>query len=215
MGIENEANPLKFYYAFNGSAVGLGGLIGFGIGHIHGALASWRYEFLVVGAVCAFWGIVLALLLPNSPATFWGFTREEKLLMIARVRKNQTGVEQRHINWSQVKEAYLDYKVWLFTLLGFFANIPNGGISNFSTLVIQGLGFDTYHTALLGIPQGMLIGCPKTRPPLTTTRCDHCHLDRARRYFGTVLAQELAYMGLCPIHASHDFRSPRIPPRPC
>lgn len=34
---------------------------------------------------------------------------------------------------------------------------PNGGISNFSTLVIQGLGFDTLQTALLGIPQGVLV----------------------------------------------------------
>lgn len=77
--------------------------------------------------------------------------------MIARVRRNQTGVEQRRINWNQVREAYLDYKTWLFTLLGFFANIPNGGISNFSTLVIQGLGFNTLNTALLGIPQGVLV----------------------------------------------------------
>lgn len=77
--------------------------------------------------------------------------------MIARMRRNQTGVEQRRINWSQIKEAYLDYKTWLFTLMGFVANVPNGGISNFSTLVIQGLGFDTFHTALLGVPQGALV----------------------------------------------------------
>lgn len=73
------------------------------------------------------------------------------------MRRNQTGVEQQSINWSQVKEAYLDYKTWLFFTLGFVANIPNGGISNFSTLVIQGLGFDTLHTALLGIPQGVIV----------------------------------------------------------
>lgn len=77
--------------------------------------------------------------------------------MIARIRRNQTGVEHRQVNWKQIKEAYLDYKTWLFTLLGFVANIPNGGISNFSTLVIKGLGFDTMHTALLGIPQGVLV----------------------------------------------------------
>lgn len=73
------------------------------------------------------------------------------------MRRNQTGIENRGINWGQIKEAYLDYKTWLFTLLGFVSNVPNGGISNFSTLVIQGLGFDTLHTALLGIPQGVLV----------------------------------------------------------
>ncbi|KAH0347058.1 MFS general substrate transporter, partial [Aureobasidium melanogenum] len=129
----------------------------YGIGNINGALASWRYEFLIVGAFCSAWALVLCLLLPNSPTTFRGFSRDEKLIMIARMRRNQTGVEQKRINWDQIREAYLDYKTWLFTLLGFVSNIPNGGISNFSTLVIKGLGFDTLHTALLGIPQGALV----------------------------------------------------------
>lgn len=30
-------------------------------------------------------------------------------------------------------------------------------MDKFSTLVIKGLGFDTLHTALLGIPQGVLV----------------------------------------------------------
>lgn len=130
---------------------------GYGIGNIKGSLAPWRYEFIIVGAFCSFWAIVLVLLLPNSPTNFRGFSYEERLLMIARMRRNQTGVEHHGINWGQIKEAYLDYKTWLFALLGFLGAVPNGGISNFSTLVIKGLGFDTLQTALLGIPQGVLV----------------------------------------------------------
>lgn len=152
-----QPSRISAWYAFNGIGVAGGGLIGYGIGNINGALQSWRYEFLIVGALCTFWAIILFLLVPNSPTTFRGFSRDEKLLMIARMRRNQTGVEQRRINWGQVREAYLDYKTWLFFLLGFVGNVPNGGISNFSTLVIKGLGFDTLHTALLGIPQGVLV----------------------------------------------------------
>ncbi|KAI0808522.1 major facilitator superfamily domain-containing protein [Xylaria sp. FL0064] len=152
-----QPTRISIWYAFNGVGVAGGGLIGYGIGNIKGALQSWRYEFLIVGAFCSFWAILMFLLLPNSPTAFKGFTHEERLLMIARMRQNQTGIEQQHINWSQVVEAVLDYKSWLFLFLGFIGNIPNGGISNFSTLVIQGLGFDTLHTALLGIPQGVLV----------------------------------------------------------
>ena len=154
---EEQPSRISAWYAWNGLGVAGGGLIGYGIGHIKGSLESWRYEFLVVGAFCSFWAIVLVFFLPNSPRTIVNFTHEQKLIMIARVRKNQTGVEQRTINWGQIKEAYLDYKTWLFTLLGFVANIPNGGISNFSTLVIKGLGFNTLETTLLGIPQGVLV----------------------------------------------------------
>ncbi|KAH8800247.1 major facilitator superfamily domain-containing protein [Xylogone sp. PMI_703] len=152
-----QPTRISVWYCFNGIGVAGGGLIGYGIGNIHGALQSWRYEFLIVGAFCSLWAIILFILVPNSPATFRGFTYEERLLMIARMRQNQTGVEQNHINWRQVREAYLDYKTWLFFFFGFVSNIPNGGISNFSTLVIKGLGFNTLHTALLGIPQGVLV----------------------------------------------------------
>ncbi|CAH0041940.1 unnamed protein product [Clonostachys rhizophaga] len=154
---EEQPSRISAWYAWNGIGVAGGGLIGYAIGHIQGALASWRYEFIIVGAFCSFWAIVLVLMLPNSPTTIWGFTKEEKLIMIARLRRNQTGVEQGKINWKQIREAYCDYKTWLFTLLGFVANIPNGGISNFSTLVIKGLGFNTLNTALLGIPQGVIV----------------------------------------------------------
>lgn len=154
---EEQPSRISAYYLWNGVGVAGGGLIGYGIGNIDGALASWRYEFLIVGAFCAAWGIVMWFALPNSPATFTHFTREEKLLMIARMRVNQTGVEQNHINWNQVREAFTDYKTYLFLFLGFIANVPNGGISNFSTLVIQGLGYGQLVTSLLGIPQGTLI----------------------------------------------------------
>ncbi|KAJ9116394.1 hypothetical protein QFC22_004836 [Naganishia vaughanmartiniae] len=143
-------------YAFNGVGVGLGGLIGFAIGHIKGSLQSWRYEFLIVGAVCAAWGISLAFTIGNSPTTNRWFTHDERLMIIARLRRNQTGVEGRKIRWDQIREAFLDYKTWIFFSLGM---IGNGGISNFSTLVIKGLGFTTLQTALMALPQGAIVVC--------------------------------------------------------
>ncbi|KAJ9124717.1 hypothetical protein QFC24_003085 [Naganishia onofrii] len=146
-------------YAFNGVGVGFGGLIGFAIGHIKGQLQSWRYEFLIVGAVCAAWGISLAFTIGNSPTTNRWFTHDERLMIIARLRRNQTGVEGRKIRWDQIREAFLDYKTWIFFSLGLIGNIPNGGISNFSTLVIKGLGFSTLQTALMALPQGAIVVC--------------------------------------------------------
>jgi hypothetical protein len=124
--------------------------------------------------------------------------------MIARVRKNQTGIEQRRINWGQIKEAYLDYKTWLFTFLGFIGNIPNGGISNFSTLVIKGLGFNTLNTALLGIPQGVLVViwiglgavCNAYMPKNSRTLiCALFMLPTIAGAFGFLLAPADAYVG--------------------
>jgi len=61
-------------------------------------------------------------------------------MMIARMRRNQTGIEHRKIKMDQVWETLTDYKTFLFFFLGFVANIPNGGISNVSTSSIWGTG---------------------------------------------------------------------------
>ncbi|KAM0715236.1 hypothetical protein Q7P37_008734 [Cladosporium fusiforme] len=199
-----QPTRISAWYAFNGIGVAGGGLIGYGIGNIKGALQSWRYEFLIVGAFCSAWAIALVLLLPNSPRTIKGFSHDEKLIMIARMRRNQTGIENRGINIKQIKEAYMDYKTWLFTLLGFVSNVPNGGISNFSTLVIQGLGFDTLHTALLGIPQGVLVViwiglgalANKYMPPNSRTFvCAIFMLPTLAGALGFLLAPDDAYVG--------------------
>ncbi|CAK7221251.1 hypothetical protein SEUCBS140593_004508 [Sporothrix eucalyptigena] len=174
---------ISVWYLWNGLGVAGGGLLGYGIGQIKGSLASWRFEFIIVGALCAGWGIALFFLLPNSPGQFRGFTHDETLLMIARMRRNST---------------------WLFFILGFVSAVPNGGISNFSTLVIQGLGFDTLHTALLGIPQGatvviwILLGALANHhmPPNSRTLvCAAFMLPTIAGALGFLLAPNDAYVG--------------------
>ncbi|EEB93948.1 hypothetical protein MPER_07327, partial [Moniliophthora perniciosa FA553] len=152
-----QPSRISTWYAANGVGVAGGGLLGYAIGHIKGALPSWKYEFLIIGALCSAWGIFIYIFLPDTPPTARALTREERLIAVARLRGNQTGVDNKKFKKDQFWEALTDLKTWLFLVLGFVANIPNGGISNFSTLIIKGLGFDTLETTLLGIPQGALV----------------------------------------------------------
>ena len=41
---------IGLWYTANGFGIALGGLLGYGIGHIRGALPSWKYEFLIMYA---------------------------------------------------------------------------------------------------------------------------------------------------------------------
>ncbi|KAI0170135.1 putative MFS allantoate transporter [Pestalotiopsis sp. NC0098] len=148
---------IGIWYTANGFGISLGGLLGYGIGSIKGSLPSWKYEFLIIGALCCIWGIVMFIFLPDSPVTAKGLTRAEKRMAVQRLRENQTGVENKHLKWHQVREAFLDVKMYLFFLLGLVCNVPNGGISNFGTLIIQGFGFSTLVTTLMQVPYGIII----------------------------------------------------------
>jgi predicted MFS family arabinose efflux permease len=128
-----------------------------GIGNIKGSLPSWKYEFLIIGALCCIWGIVMVTVLPDSPVSAKRLSRAEKRMAVQRLRENQTGIENKHLKWPQVREAFLDIKSYLFFALAVVTNIPNGGISNFGTLIIQGFGFSTLVTTLMQIPYGFII----------------------------------------------------------
>jgi hypothetical protein len=76
---------------------------------------------------------------------------------VERLRGNQIGVENKRLKGYQVREAFKDYKLYLFFLLGVVGNIPNGRISNFGTIIIQGFGFSTLATTLMQVPYGIFI----------------------------------------------------------
>ncbi|KAG2417581.1 hypothetical protein HFD88_008800 [Aspergillus terreus] len=159
MWYTRRQQPIRIglWYTANGLGIALGGLLGYAIGQIKGALPSWKYEFLIIGALCAAWGIVISVFLPDSPVTARNLSSREKRLAVERLRDNQTGVENKTLKPAQVWEAFLDWKVWVFLLLGLSGNIPNGGISNFGTLIIKGFGFSTLVTTLMQIPYGAFI----------------------------------------------------------
>lgn len=120
------------------------------------------------GSLCSVWGIVMFTFLPDSPVTARGLTLREKRIAVDRIRENQTGVENKHLKPYQILEAFMDYKLYMFFILGvvckycmnplfqllltsLIGNIPNGGISNFGTIIIQGFGFSTLVTTLMQV----------------------------------------------------------------
>ncbi|KAI5478460.1 allantoate permease [Pseudohyphozyma bogoriensis] len=119
-------------------------------------LKGWQLLFIMVGVITIAWSFVLATLLPDNPSTAWWLTMREKVIAIRRTESNRTGMESQTFKLSQVKEAAMDPKTYLFFLIAFLLNIPNGGLITFNSIVIATLGFTTKQTTLLAIPTGVI-----------------------------------------------------------
>lgn len=159
MWYTRRQQPIRIglWYTANGIGIALGGLLGYGIGHIRASLPSWKYEFIIIGSLCSIWGIVLFMYLPDSPVTARMLSERERRIAVERLRENQTGVENKQLKRYQLVEALKDPKTYFFFLFGVIHNTPNGGISNFGTLIIEGFGFNTLVTALMQVPYGVFI----------------------------------------------------------
>lgn len=145
MWYKRSEQPIRIgiWYSALGLGIAGGGVLGYGIGQIKGSLPSWKYEFIIIGALCVAWGIVMLVVLPNSPISTRYLKPGQRTVMISRLRENQTGIENRQFKMHQFIEAITDVKVLLFFLIAFLQAIVNGGITNFGTIIIQGFGFST------------------------------------------------------------------------
>jgi MFS family permease len=117
------------WFLGNSSAVLLGGVIAWGIGHIEGELHDWQYLFIVLGAITSAWGILMLFLLPDSPSTARFLTPDERTAAVERVRENRTAVSTGEFKMSQAMEAFRDPQAWLLSINMFGSMLVNSGLS--------------------------------------------------------------------------------------
>ncbi|KAJ5764914.1 hypothetical protein N7520_004473 [Penicillium odoratum] len=141
------------FYSCNGLGAVIGGVLTFGIGQIR-TIAVWRAIYLILGGITVLWGVLMFVFLPDDIISSKRFKIEEKALLIARSRLGRTGVINHRIKWSQIREALVDPQVWILFLFTLLNEIINGGIANFSKLIIKGLTDDALTTVALAIPMG-------------------------------------------------------------
>ncbi|KAJ4248835.1 hypothetical protein NW762_012673 [Fusarium torreyae] len=154
MWYRREEQPLRTAFWCNTFAGVFGGILSYAIGKIDGSLPTWKYIFLIYGAVTVCIGALTLILLPDSPANAWFLNAEEKEIAVLRLADNQTGVKQsKKFNKSHIMEALSDPK-WIIASIGVIAyGVTNASVTNFNPLIISGYGFSQSRTALMATPQ--------------------------------------------------------------
>ncbi|KAG8405860.1 hypothetical protein J3459_020911 [Metarhizium acridum] len=137
MWYKRHEQPLRHAAWFLGNTCAgiFGGLVAYGIGHVQ-SITPWKAVFLTFGAA------------DGRLARF--LSKQDREKAVLRVKENMTGIKSDKIKWGQVKEALLDAKTWLIVALQLVSCIPNGAVTTFSNIVVQGFGFSTFDTLLLG-----------------------------------------------------------------
>lgn len=136
----------------------VGGLIGYGIGHIKSNLdvGAWIWYFIIVGSITICWGGFCCFIIPDNPTRAKFLTHDEKVLAIARLKDNHTGIINHNWKWTHFTECLTDLNIWAYAALLFLSAIPSGGIASFGNIVIKDFGFSSLDTTLLTIPLGAI-----------------------------------------------------------
>ncbi|KAK0209226.1 major facilitator superfamily domain-containing protein [Desarmillaria ectypa] len=115
----------------------------------HAGPEKWQYIFYILGSVTMSWAIAVFFLLPDSPAFAHFFSPEHRVLAVQRVAGNQLGIKNRKFKKEHILASVTDPKTIILFISVFAAAIPNGVVSNFSSIIIKDMGFSTTKTTVL------------------------------------------------------------------
>ncbi|KAE8168423.1 major facilitator superfamily domain-containing protein [Aspergillus tamarii] len=162
MWYKRSEQPFRHGIWFQGITIAgiFGGLVAYGIGHVQ-SIAPWKAVFLIFGAITIVWAFILFYWLPDTPMSARFLGEDDRHKAVLRVQENMTGIKNDEFKVDQFIEALLDLKCWAFVLIQLSCSIPNGGVSNFGSIIIEGFGFSTLNTLLVQIityvVQGVLV----------------------------------------------------------
>lgn len=120
-------------------------------------MEAWKLVFIITGVLTIVLGFAIMAHIPDTPTKAWFLTEEEKHLVVERIRSNQQGFGNKHFKKDQFIEAITDIQTWLFALFAVANNIPNGGVTNFGSILLTGMGYSESESLLMQMPQGAVM----------------------------------------------------------
>ncbi|KAG5358608.1 putative transporter [Yarrowia sp. B02] len=152
---EEQFLRTSIWLGANGLGLMVGSFMAYGLAvNHHLPIAGWRLIFIITGVITIVVGIVVLFHVPDDPSKAWFLSKEDRKLIILRIRNNQQGFENKTFKKEQFIEAFTDPRTWIYFFFCVCQNIPNGGISNFNTILFS----ETLH---LGPIRGLLLNSPQ------------------------------------------------------
>lgn len=122
-------------------------------------LRSWRWLFLIEGAITVGLAPIAYFVLPDMPHNTKFLSQQEKDIIIWKLKRevgqNDSDTENKEGSMGSLKLAVCDIKVWLVTgCLSWL--VAACGVTNYFPSIIETLGFDRIITLVLSAPPYLL-----------------------------------------------------------
>jgi MFS family permease len=143
------ARRLAIFYAASNIAYAFGGLLAFGCFQIQGgAIAPWRYLFVLEGSLSIIGSIIAFIFLPYSAATAKFLNEDEKKLAFYRIQVDSSAIVNEKFNLREAVQILKQPTSWVILCIEICLGIPLQGVSLFLPQIVERLGYDTVQTNL-------------------------------------------------------------------
>jgi MFS family permease len=143
------ARRLAIFYAAQSIASAFGGLLSFGVFHIHGGvLEPWRYLFIVEGAGTVLFSVFAFWYLPKSASEARFLSIAEKELAYRRMAIDSSSVVNEEFNLRDSLKIFRQPTSWVILAIEVCLGVPLQSVTLFLPQIISRLKYNTVKTNL-------------------------------------------------------------------
>ncbi|KAJ8503488.1 hypothetical protein ONZ45_g10819 [Pleurotus djamor] len=143
---------VAYWFGFATVAGAFGGLVAFGIQHVHDTIASWRILFITEGVPTMLLGVLTMFLLPDRPESTSSLNEDERRIAIDRMNRSTSGDVGATVNKAHVGVAFRDWRVHTSGIILFALNSALASIAAFLPTIMQTFGHSGAISQLLTVP---------------------------------------------------------------
>lgn len=116
---------------------------------------AWRWVFILEGLFTIAFGTAAWFIIPNFPQDATFLTKEERAMLLARLRSDRGSerIEFNGVNWVKI---FTDWKIWSLTLIYFCADMGAASISSFTPTILAQLHWTASQAQVMSIPIWMV-----------------------------------------------------------
>ena len=185
---------------------GFGTILGAGIAYglqVHRIgehnLPSWKCVYIITGCITILLGFISFLHVPDVPTKAWFLNEKDKKYVLERAKENQQGFGNQRFKYDQMKEAVMDPCTYAFFFYGMSYAIPNGGFTNFGSMLLKGdFGFSTSKALLMNMPGG---GIDIVFPPFIAWI--NYKIFKNQRLISCTIVNLIVVAGMCLLNFTH------------
>ncbi|KIW36987.1 uncharacterized protein PV06_10885 [Exophiala oligosperma] len=143
------ASRIGIFYAASVIAFAFGGLLAYGLFHIHNAgHYSWSFLFFTEGSLTILCGIFLALVIPRTLQSARWLGQDENAAAESRLLKLWTDKINPAFSWSEAFLKLKTFYIYIRSLISISFGVLLASNANFLAIITVRLGYSTVKTNL-------------------------------------------------------------------
>ncbi|KAM0753497.1 MFS general substrate transporter [Meredithblackwellia eburnea MCA 4105] len=149
---EEVAKRNSFYIGAGALAGTFGGLIAYGVGHLHSHLQPFRILFLIEGLPTILFAALILVWLPSTPETTHYLTEPERQVIVDRLSQQGLAAAAHKFDSQAAKRAFWDIKSYAYGVIYLGVNLTLSSISGFLPTIITTFGYTATNAQLATVP---------------------------------------------------------------